>query len=152
MSSHSYSLLALVLVSSLYYILLSSSLWLTLHSTGASSLFILSFLSPIFGISYFIIYLFALTTLFLISKRLISPLLAFTSLGGLPPLVMFWAKVLVLITLPLPYCFFYLLISAPTFLAYLRLGVSFSFSGASSPVPIFVLCALSLLVFLLLTN
>merc|ERR1712212_1026977 len=79
----------------------STSLHLLLFGSGASQLIILVLLGPFFFPSYFLIYLVALLGVALVSYRIISPFLAFACLSGIPPLTMFWAKVLAIYQTPL---------------------------------------------------
>jgi len=72
----------------------SNSIHLLLFASGASQLIILVLLGPSFFLLYYLIYLVALLGVALCSYNLISPFIAFACLSGIPPLTMFWAKVL----------------------------------------------------------
>jgi len=71
-----------------------------LFASGACQLLLLGLLGPSFFPSYFSIYLVALLGVAIISFSVITPFLAFSGLAGIPPLTMFWAKLLAIFSLP----------------------------------------------------
>jgi len=79
---------------------LGSHVWTVIYASGSSNLFILQFLSPSALAPYWFIYCVSLFGLALLQYKLVSSFLAFLNLGAVPPLSMFWGKVLVLRLLP----------------------------------------------------
>jgi len=72
----------------------STSIHLLLFASGARQLIILVLLGPSFFLLYYLIYLIALLGVALGTFRIVSPFISFACLSGIPPLTMFWAKVL----------------------------------------------------------
>jgi len=112
---------------------------LILFGSGCCQLLPILLLGPIPGLTYFLFYLVTLWGISLISFKLMSPLLAFLSLGSLPPLSLFWGKVLALSLLPLASSVLVLLISVLSFWPYLRCSLFWVSSCSSSPT--LILCS-----------
>jgi len=79
---------------------LSHQFHLVLYASGSCQLLILVLIGPSTFIPYYSIYLLALLGIYWSSTGSVSSLFAFLRLGALPPLTMFWAKVLALSSLP----------------------------------------------------
>lgn len=102
---------------------LSYKLQLVLYASGACQLLILLLMgSPTFCL-YITIYLLALFGVSCISSSLVSSLIAFLCLGAVPPLTMFWAKVIAIFLLPFFSSALVLLISLLSLWPYLRTAI-----------------------------
>jgi len=117
---------------------LSSRTHVLLYASGSSHLILLLLLGPSCFYFYYLTYLLSLFLVFLSSTKYFSPLLAFSCLGGLPPLTMFWAKVFALLILPSLWSFFFLLVSLILLWPYIHCGLTTSSSGSSSPLLILI--------------
>ena len=67
----------------------ATSLFVVLYASGACNFLVLILLGPTFLIINYIIYCFALLGIKLARTSVLSPFLAFLSLGGVPPLAIF---------------------------------------------------------------
>jgi len=120
----------------------SSNLHLLLFGSGARQLIILVLLGPFFFPSYFLIYLVALLGVALVSYRIISPFLAFACLSGIPPLTMFWAKVLAIYQTPLIWAALIIFVSSLSLWPYMHCSLSLPSSSTTSFVPVSLLSLL----------
>jgi len=120
---------------------LSSQIQLVLYASGASQLFILVVLGPSFFPIYFLVYLLALLGIYWFRSNIISSFFAFLSLGALPPLTMFWAKVIALFLLPTLYAGIVLLTSLLSLWPYIRCSLGLNDSTSTS----FLHCSLLVL-------
>lgn len=121
---------------------LSSSLHIVLFASGSCQLLILLLLGSSFYPSYNGIYILALLGVFCYSKSLVSALFAFLSLGALPPLTMFWAKVLAISVLPLHFAILVLLISLLCLCPYLRCCLVLNHCASTSVLPALILTSI----------
>jgi len=140
--SSSATALFLVSVSLIIGILLlwnSSGIQLLLFGSGLCQTFIFVCLGPRDFPLYFSIYLLALLGVSVSQSSLLSPFLAFLSLGSLPPLSIFWAKVLAISCLPNILVFLVLLVSILTLWPYVRFSLSSTCSASSSSSLPFIL-------------
>lgn len=103
---------------------LSSQIQLVLYASGSCQLFILIVLGPTVFPLYYSFYLLALLGISWFRSKIISSFFAFLSLGALPPLTMFWAKVLALLSLPTIYAGLVLISSLLCLWPYLRCSVA----------------------------
>merc|ERR1712212_1064636 len=117
----------------------STSLHLLLFGSGASQLIILVLLGPFFFLTYFLIYLVALLGVALVSYRVISPFLAFACLSGVPPLTMFWAKVLAIYHSPMIWAALFIFVSSLSLWPYMHCSLSLPSSSVASSVPVSLL-------------
>jgi len=99
---------------------LSSAVNVVLYASGACQLLILILLGPHSFASYYSIYLLALFGVYWLSTGYVSPFFAFLGLGALPPLTIFWAKVLALVSLPFLYAALVIFVSLLRLWPYLR--------------------------------
>jgi len=114
---------------------LSSQIHLVLYASGSCQLLILVVLgSSVFPL-YYSVYLLALLGVSWFRSKIISSFFAFLSLGALPPLTMFWAKVLALLTLPTLYSCLVLFTSLLSLWPYSRCAVELRSSTSSSFLP-----------------
>jgi len=102
---------------------LSSQLQLVLYASGSCQLLLLVVLGPSFFPLYYSVYLLALIGVVWFRFNLISSIFAFLCLGALPPLTMFWAKVLALLFLPKLYACLVLITSLLSLWPYIRCSV-----------------------------
>jgi len=114
----------------------SSSLHLLLFASGARQLLILVLLGPFFFLAYFLTYLLALLGVALVSYRFISPFLAFACLSGIPPLTMFWAKVLAIYHSPFLWASLFIFTSCLRLWPYMHCSLSHPSSHTTSFVPV----------------
>jgi len=136
--------LFLVSVSLILGILLlwnASTIQLLLFGSGLCQTFIFVCLGPRVFPLYFRIYLTALLGVSVSQTPLLSPFLAFLRLGSLPPLSIFWAKVLAISCLPNILVFLVLLVSVLTLWPYVRFSITSS-SSSSSSLPFILLLIL----------
>jgi len=112
----------------------TSSINLVLYASGACQLLILVLLGPSLFVPFFLIYLLALLGVALTQIHKISYLLAFLGLSGLPPLSMFWAKILALSCFPLCWSCLLILSSLLSLFPYLTCALSSSSESHSSIV------------------
>lgn len=133
--SISHSSLALTSASLLVGVLLlwlSGKSHLVLYASGSSHLLVLVLLGPNLFIIYHGIYLFSLLILSLLEFELISPVVAFAGLGGLPPLSMFWAKFHAIICSPLSISALILVVSMVLLWPYMRSALAIPSSSQTS--------------------
>lgn len=121
---------------------LTATLHIVVYASGSCQLIILLLMGPSFFPSYFLIYLIALLGIFWFTTQNVSSLFAFLCLGALPPLTMFWAKVLALSVLPILSSFLLLLISLLTLFPYLQCSLGLGWSNTTSPTYGSFLCLL----------
>lgn len=100
MSHPTFLLVSASLLLGLLLLWLSHQFHLVLYASGSCQLLILVLIGPSTFIPYYSIYLLALLGIYWSSTGSVSSLFAFLRLGALPPLTMFWAKVLALSSLP----------------------------------------------------
>jgi len=129
------SFLALLLGLLLLYT--SLSVPMILYASGSVQVIVLIVLGPSLFPLYYSIYLSALFCVSLIVNNLVSPIFAFLSLAALPPLSMFWAKLLALSALPGVWCFLVLLSSLLSFWPYLSTGSLFVSQADTAPLTAF---------------
>jgi len=138
--------LFLVSVSLIIGILLlwnTCTIQLLLFGSGLCQAFIFVCLGPSVFPLYFRIYLLALLGVSMSQTSLLSPFLAFLRLGSLPPLSIFWAKVLAISCLPNHLVCLVLLVSILTLWPYVRFAItSSSPSSSSSSLTFFLLLIL----------
>jgi len=121
---HSSLLLASAsLVLGIIVLWLSPQKHLVLYASGSCQLLVLVLLGPSAFPSYFSIYLLALLGIFWVSTGYISPFFAFLGLGALPPLTIFWAKVLALLSLPFHFAVLVIFVSLLRLWPYVRCSV-----------------------------
>jgi len=114
---------------------LSSQIHLVIYASGSCQLLILVVLgSSVFPL-YYSVYLLALLGVSWFRSKIISSFFAFLSLGALPPLTMFWAKVLALLTLPTLYSCLVLFTSLLSLWPYIRCAVQLHSQNSSSFLP-----------------
>merc|ERR1712212_758755 len=123
---------SLSLLIGLLLLYLSCSIHLLLFGSGLCQIVIFACLGPSVFPLYFAIYLLALLGVSVSQTSLLSPFLAFLRLGALPPLSIFWAKVLAVSCLPNALAFLVLLVSILTLWPYVRFAISCP-SSATSP-------------------
>merc|ERR1712212_1011293 len=144
--SSSSTALFLVSVSLIFGVLLlwnTSTIQLLLFGSGLCQTFIFVCLGPRVFPLYFRIYLLALLGVSMSQTPLLSPFLAFLRLGSIPPLSIFWAKVLAISCLPNSLCCLVLLVSILTLWPYVRFSItSTSSSSSSSSLPFIFLLIL----------
>jgi len=129
----SYLLLSLFrLVTGLSILFLASGLNIILYASGSVQLIFLDLLGPSFFLAYYSAYFVALLGLVSLFYSRLSPLVAMLSLGGLPPLALFWGKLLALTVLPLPFASLLLLSSCLALFSYVTWALGSSFSSYSS--------------------
>jgi len=121
---------------------LSSQTHLVLYASGSCQLVILVLLGPPSFPHYYFIYLLALLGIIWFSSGYISSFLAFLGLGALPPLTMFWAKALALLSLPLVYAGLVILVSLLSLWPYIRCSIAVSRTSHTSFIHslLFILC------------
>jgi len=117
----------------------SCSVHLLLFGSGLCQVVVFVCLGPSFFPLYFAIYLLALLGVSVSQTSLLSPFLAFLRLGSLPPLCIFWAKVLAISCLPNTLVCLVLLVSILTLWPYVRYAISCSSSSSSASCPPFVI-------------
>jgi len=110
----------------------TSRINLVLYASGACQLLILVLLGPHLFVPYQFSYLLALLGVALTQFRRLSPLIAFLCLSGLPPLTMFWAKILALSYFPLTWSVLLLLSSVLCLWPYLSCALCCSPDSHSS--------------------
>lgn len=120
---------------------LSRQIHLVLYASGACQIFILVVLGPSFFTLYFLIYTLALLGIYWFRSNIISSFFAFASLGALPPLTMFWAKVIALFLLPTLYACIVLLTSLLSLWPYIRCSLGLKNQTSTS----FLHCSLLVL-------
>ena len=111
---------------------LSGKTHLVLYASGSSHLLVLVLLGPSSFLIYYGIYLFSLLIFSLLEFSLISPIVAFAGLAGLPPLSMFWAKFHAIICSPLSVSALVLVVSLILLWPYMRCAMSLSSSCHTS--------------------
>merc|ERR1712212_1244664 len=116
----------------------SCSIHLLLFGSGLCQAVIFVCLGPTVFPLYFAIYLLALLGVSVSQTSLLSPFLAFLGLGALPPLSIFWAKVLAVSCLPNALAFLVILVSILTLWPYVRFALSFSNSASPASSLTFV--------------
>jgi len=114
---------------------LSGRIQLVLFASGSCQLLFLTFLGPTFFPFYFSIYLLALLGISWFSSKIVSSFFAFLSLGALPPLTMFWAKVLAVMSLPTTYAGLVLITSLLSLWPYVRCSVELNSKASTSLFP-----------------
>jgi len=121
----------------------SSSIHLLLFGSGLCQIVIFVCLGPSVFPLYFSIYLLALLGVSVSQSSLLSPFLAFLRLGSIPPLSIFWAKVLAISCLPNTLCCLVLLVSILTLWPYVRFAITCPNSSSSaSSLPFLILLIL----------
>jgi len=125
-------LLTVSLVLGLVILWLSPQTHLVLYASGSCQLLILVLLGPSAFAVYYSIYLLALLGIFWYSSGFISSFFAFLGLGALPPLTIFWAKVLAVLSLPFLYACFVMLVSLLRLWPYVRCSVGLSSASNTS--------------------
>lgn len=120
---------------------LSSQIHLVLYASGSCQLFFVIVLGPSLFPLYYSVYLLALLGVSWYRSKIISSYFAFLSLGALPPLTMFWAKVLALLSLPTLYAGLVLVTSLLRLWPYIRCSVELNSQTSTSFLP----CALLIL-------
>lgn len=120
----------------------SSSIHLLLFASGARQLLILVLLGPSLFLTYYLIYLVALLGVALSTSRVLSPFLAFCCLSGIPPLTMFWAKLLAVSYSPFLWATLVLLVSTLSLWPYMHFSLSLPSSSISSFIPLSLLSLL----------
>jgi len=110
-----------------------------LFASGARNIIFLVLLGPSYFPCFYATYLLALLGVALISARIISPFIAFACLAGLPPLTMFWAKVVALSLFPFFWALLLLLVSCLSLWPYLLCAICFPSSSSSSFLPVILL-------------
>ena len=143
----SYILASLSLFLGLSLLWLSYKLQLVLYASGACQLLILLLLGPSSFAPYYFIYTTALFGVFCIQLSVVSGLVAFLCLGALPPLTMFWAKVIAIFLLPFFSSVLVLLISLLCLYPYIRTAIFLSSPTQTSFLPLASLILLPFLVF-----
>jgi len=118
---------------------ITSRLHLVLFASGALQLLVLVVLGPSHFVTYYFIYILALLGVAWCSSGLVSPLLAFFGLAAVPPLTMFWAKMLAVVTLPIFYGLLIIFISLLRIWPYIRCSIEFFHSSRSSLCHVFLL-------------
>lgn len=118
---------------------LGSSNWSVIYASGSCQLMFLLFLPPTSFFVFWGVYCLSLFNFTLLQFNLISPLLAFLNLGGVPPLSMFWGKVYVVMILPILISILVLIISLLALWPYVRCALSDTRSRSSS---LFLQCLL----------
>lgn len=111
---------------------LSSQIQIVLYASGSCQLLFLVVLGPSIFPLYYVVYLLALLGVSWFRSKIISSFFAFLSLGALPPLTMFWAKVLALLSLPTLYAGLVLLTSLLTLWPYIRCSVELNTQTSTS--------------------
>jgi len=111
---------------------LSSHSHLVLYASGSCQLLILVLLGPSAFPLYYSIYLLALLGINWFYSGYISSFFAFLGLGALPPLTIFWAKVLALLCLPFIYAGLVILVSLLSLWPYIRCSIGLSGSSHTS--------------------
>jgi len=109
----------------------TTSLCFVVFGSSCCSYLYLLLLSPTLGFFYWSIYLVALSSLVLFSYSKISLFISICCLIGIPPLGMFWAKIILLLQLPAYVSLFLLVTSSLTLFPYLSMCLS-SISNAST--------------------
>lgn len=120
---------------------LSSQIRLVLYASGSCQLLIFVVLGPSVFPLYYSVYLLALLGVSWFRSKIISSFFAFLSLGALPPLTMFWAKVLALLSLPTIYAGLVLVTSLLSLWPYIRCSVDHNTKSSTS----FLHCSLLVL-------
>jgi len=121
----------------------SSSIHILLFGSGLCQVVVLTCLGPSVFPLYYSIYLLALLGVSVSQTSLLSPLLAFLRLGSLPPLTIFWAKVLAISCLPNTLVYLVLLVSILTLWPYVRYAISCSsMASSTSSLPFVILLIL----------
>jgi len=110
----------------------SSKFQLVLYASGSCQLLILVLLGPSSFPQYFSIYLLSLLGFYWLDSGYISSIFAFLGLGALPPLTIFWAKVLALATLPFQWAVLVIIVSLLRLWPYLRCSVGLTTSAHTS--------------------
>ena len=152
-SSSHYSLLLplLALIFGLFVLFTSYSLSLVLYASGSCQLIFIILLGPSpFPVFYFT-YLLSLLAIVIIVNKLLSPLVSFLCLGGMPPFTFFWGKFLAISLLPLFWGFFLVLCSGIILFPYIKLSLGLGFQHSTSFLPLFLISSASRLCFLLFT-
>jgi len=111
---------------------LSRQIQLVLYASGSCQLLILVVLGPSVFPLYYSVYLLALLGVYWFRTKTISSFFAFLSLGALPPLTMFWAKVLALLSLPTVYAGIVLITSLLSLWPYIRCSVGLNTQTSTS--------------------
>jgi len=150
-SRHLFCLSLISLILGVQIIYASTSLSYLIFGSSAMNLIIFSLLCSHVFVFYYLVYLLSFFRLVIVTYRLISPIIAFSTLAGLPPLGIFWAKVIVLQSLPLIGSILVLLISVSMFYPYLSLGIHDTRSVDSNPMLVSLLLAIPIILFLVIT-
>lgn len=108
------------------------SVHLLLFGSGLCQIVVLVCLGPSVFPLYYAIYSLALLGVSVSQTSLLSPVMAFLRLGSLPPLSIFWAKVLAVSCLPSTLVFLVLLVSALTLWPYVRHAISCPCAASSA--------------------
>lgn len=111
----------------------SSSLYLLLYASGSCQILFLCLLGGSFFYPFFFAYLLSLFAISSTSYSIISPIVAFLRLGGVPPLPFFWGKFSAITALPLVWSAVLLLSSGVILHPYMSFALSGSSSSHSSP-------------------
>jgi len=120
------------LVLGLIFLWLSNQTHLVLYASGSCQLLILVLLGPLAFALYYSIYLLALLGITWFSSGYISSFLAFLGLGALPPLAIFWAKVIAILSLSFPYAALVIIVSVLRLWPYIICSIGLSSSAHTS--------------------
>ena len=111
---------------------ITSRLQLVLFASGALQLLVFVVMGHCHFATYYFIYLLALLGVACSSTGLVSPLLAFFGLAAVPPLTLFWGKLLAIVTLPVYYGLMVILLSLLRIWPYIRCSIEICLSRRSS--------------------
>jgi len=125
-------LAAASLVLGVFILWLTSVPTLVLYASGSCQFLVLVLLGPSAFALYYSIYLLALLGINWFCSGHISSFLAFLGLGALPPLTIFWAKVLALLCLPFIYAGLVILVSLLCLWPYIRCSIGLSHPSHTS--------------------
>ena len=143
------SSISLVVGTMIFYA--STSVSYLLFSSGAMNLMAYSLMGLNIFLFFYFVYLLSFFSIVLISYSLVSPIIAFASLAGLPPLGTFWSKVFAVESISLNGSFFVLLLSVTMFYPYFSIGIHDTRSVTSNPMLVSLLLAIPIILFLVIT-
>merc|ERR1712042_258 len=107
----------------------SNTAWALLWASSSALLFQLLLLDTLLGLIYYVVYSLSLLSISYFHLNSHPLTLPFLGLAGIPPLGIFWAKVLSLLSLPNLHCLALLLISGVVLYPYFLARVSFRSIG-----------------------
>jgi len=119
-------------VTGLILIFTSVKTWVLLWASSSTLLFQVLLMDSFFGFVFYLVYS---STILCLSYYLLtnfSSLISFCSLAGMPPLGMFWPKLLALYNLPSFHCLVLLFCSALTLYPYFSFGVTQTYNSLPS--------------------